>query len=128
MPPYEPEITSPKNPRVRHAIGLRDRRAREETGLTVVDGVRELERAMASGVRPIEVFVDLARLDAPARDLLALARERGALVLPTSGAALERLGFGDRAEGLVATVPVPELSLAALRLPENPLVVVLEGV
>src|SRR5512140_310863 len=97
VPPYEPEITSPKNPRVRHAIGLRDRRAREQAGLTVVDGVRELERAMASGVRPIEVFVDLARLDAHARDLLAVARERGALVLPTSGAALERLGFGDRA-------------------------------
>ena len=128
MPPYEPEITSPKNPRVRHAIGLRERRAREETGLTVVDGVRELERAMAAGARPIEVFADLARLDAHGRELLGVAREKGALVLPTSGQALERLGFGDRSEGIVATVSVPELAVADLRLPDNPLVVVLEGV
>ncbi|MHB8957996.1 MAG: TrmH family RNA methyltransferase [Candidatus Limnocylindrales bacterium] len=128
MAPYEPEITSTKNPRVRHAVGLRERRAREEAGLTLVDGVRELERAIAGGARPVEVFVDLARLDARGRDLIATARERGALVLPTSGAALDRLAYGDRAEGMVATISVPELSVGALRLPENPLLVVLEGV
>jgi RNA methyltransferase, TrmH family len=128
VPAYEPEITSPKNPRVRHAIGLRDRRAREESGLTLVDGLRELERAMAAGVRPVEVFVDLSRLDARGRDLLATAREHGALVLPTSGPALERLAYGDRFEGIVATVSVPDLAVSALRLPANPLLVVLEGV
>ena len=51
MPAYEPEITSPKNPRVRAAAALRDRRARDEAGLTLVDGLRELERALAGGAR-----------------------------------------------------------------------------
>ena len=128
MPPFEPEITSTKNPRVRHAAALRDRRTREAAGLTLVDGVRELERALAGGARPVEVFADLARLDAAGRDLLAVARERGAVVLPTSGAALDKLAYGDRAEGLVATVRVPNLELATLVLPPDPLVVVLEGV
>ena len=41
---------------------------------------------------------------------------------------LDRLAYGDRSEGLVATVAVPDLSLATLRLPADPLVVVLEGV
>ena len=128
MPPYEPEITSAKNPRVSHALALRDRRARDEAGLTLVDGVRELERALTGGAKPVEVFVDLARLDAAGRAVIAAARAQGAVVLPTSGPALDRLAFGDRAEGMVATVRIPDLSLASLRLPTNPLVVVLEGV
>jgi TrmH family RNA methyltransferase len=125
---YEPEITSTKNPRVRHAAALRDRRAREDAGLTLVDGVRELERALAGGATPVEVFADLARLDDHGRELLAEARRRGAVVLPTAGPALDRLAYGDRAEGIVATIEVPALALSALRLPPNPLIVVLEGV
>lgn len=128
MPPYEPEITSAKNPRIRHALALRERRARDEAGLTLVDGVRELERAIAGGAHPVEVFVDMARLDDAGREVIAEAREQGALVLPTSGAALDRLAFGDRAEGMVATVRIPDLALTSLQLPDDPLVVVLEGV
>jgi TrmH family RNA methyltransferase len=41
---------------------------------------------------------------------------------------LERLAYGDRSEGVVATIAVPDLSLEALVLPADPLVVVLEGV
>ncbi len=128
MPAYEPEITSPKNPRIRHAVALRERRARETAGLTLVDGLRELERALAGGAAPVEVFVDLARLGEAGREAIADARDAGALILPTSGPALDRLAYGDRSEGVVATVPIPDLSLAALRLPDDPLVVVLEGV
>jgi TrmH family RNA methyltransferase len=52
----------------------------------------------------------------------------GAVRIPVASAVLDRLAFGDRNEGLVATVRIPDLSLDALRLPPNPLVVVLEGV
>lgn len=128
MPPYEPEISSPKNPRIRHAAALRDRQAREATGLTLVDGVRELERALAGGARPVEVFADLARLGADGRAVLADAREAGALVLPTAGPALERLRYGERSAGVVATIVIPDLRLDTLRLPDDALVVVLEGV
>ena len=41
---------------------------------------------------------------------------------------LGRLAYGDRSEGLVATVRVPDLSLDGLDLPPDPLVVVLEAV
>lgn len=128
MPAYEPEITSPKNPRIREAAALRDRRARETAGLTLVDGVRELERALAGGAKPVEVFVDLERLDPAGREVLAEARGAGALVLPTAGPALDRLAYGDRSEGVVATIRIPDLALASLKLPADPLVVVLEGV
>lgn len=128
MPAHEPEVTSPKNPRVRAAAALRDRRTRDEAGLTLVDGSRELARAMAGGAEVVEVFVDATRLDAEGRDAVAAARGRGAAFVPVTGPVLDRLAFGDRAEGVVAVARIPDLSLERLVLPADPLVVVLEGV
>ncbi|MGA1516460.1 MAG: hypothetical protein ACO396_01670 [Phycisphaerales bacterium] len=50
-------MTSPANPRVKRAAGLRRAHERQETGLTLVDGVRELTRAAAAGVEIVAVFV-----------------------------------------------------------------------
>jgi TrmH family RNA methyltransferase len=123
-------ITSTKNPRVRAATLLRDRRARDETGLTIVDGVRELARAIAGGALPAEVFVVEHALDEAGAAAVASARERGAAIVPVTGGVLDRLGYGERSEGVVATVRIPDTSLARLAgaLPRDPLVVVLEAV
>ncbi len=40
-------ITSLKNPRVKDAVRLRDRRHREKEGRILIDGARELGRAWA---------------------------------------------------------------------------------
>ena len=50
MPFPADRIASPSNPRIKAAARLRDRRGREETGLTLVDGAREVRRALESGV------------------------------------------------------------------------------
>ena len=50
-------LTSLANPRVRAAAALRDRRERDRTGLTLVDGARELRRALDAGVEVVEAFV-----------------------------------------------------------------------
>jgi TrmH family RNA methyltransferase len=121
-------ISSPKNPRIRAAADLRERRARDASGLTLVDGVRELGRALDGGVRVVEVFADETALTPDAAIAVERARAAGAVVIPVTGVVLERLAYGDRSEGLVATIAVPDLSLEALALPADPLVVVLEGV
>ena len=125
---HGPELTSTRNPRVRAAAALRDRRAREETGLTLVDGARELTRALEGGAIVVEVFVEDARLGSEGAAAVAEARRRGAAVLGVSGPVLDRLAYGARSEGLVATVRVPSMALTDLRLPADALVVVLEGV
>ena len=128
--PHDPgTITSTKNPRVKAAIALRDRRTRDETGLTLVDGVRELARALAGGARAVEVFVVEHALDGAGADAVDLARSGGAVIVPVTGGVLDRLGYGERSEGIVATVRIPDVSLDRLAgvLPPDPLVVVLEG-
>jgi len=50
-------ITSRQNARVKEAAKLRDRRAREQQGRFLIDGAREMGRALAAGIEIVEAFV-----------------------------------------------------------------------
>ena len=124
-----PTLASPSNPRIRNAARLRERRERETTGLTLVDGARELRRALANAIEVVEVFVCEPLLaGADARAVLDALRDGGVPIITTSEAAFAKVAFGDRAEGLVAVIRAPTRRLADLSLPADPLVVVVEGV
>ena len=137
-------ITSPQNPRVKEAARLRDRRHREKQGRILIDGARELRRAIGAGVRLVELYVcePLCQSD-DARGLLAALPITGCEVLHVSSPVFEKLAFGQRAEGLlgVAEMPRPKLESFAVDwggssaatptaavTPTPPLVVVLEAV
>jgi TrmH family RNA methyltransferase len=128
LPHPDAVLSSLRNPRVRAAAELRERRARDASGLTLVDGARELARALAGGARVVEIFADEASLTPDGAAVLERARAAGAAVIAVTRVVLDRLAYGDRSEGLVATVAVPDLSLESLALPVDPLVIVLEGV
>jgi TrmH family RNA methyltransferase len=127
--PARPLLTSTANPRVKAAAGLRDRRERDRTGLTLVDGARELRRALDSGVSVVEAFVCEPLLAGPdARAVLDGLAAKATTVHLVTETVFARIGFGERADGVVAVVRIPPLELRDLVLPEEPLVVVLEGV
>ena len=124
-----PTLASPSNPRIKAAARLRERRDRQATGLTLVDGARELRRALANAIEVVEVFVCeplLAGEDA--RAVLDALRGGGVPITTTTEAAFAKLAFGDRAEGLVAVIRAPIGPLSDLILPPDPLLVVVEGV
>ena len=124
-----PVLTSFANPRVKAATALRDRRERDRAGLTLVDGAREVSRALDAGIEVVEVFVCEPLLAGPdARAALDLLRDRGVAIQATSESVFAKLAFGERAEGLLAVVRIPSTALADLALPDDPLVVVIEGV
>ena len=127
--PAPPLITSPANPRVTAAAALRDRRDRERAGLTLIDGARELRRALDGGVEVVEAFVCEPQLAGPdARAAFDALRALGVDIRPVTEAVLAKVAFGERAEGLVAVVRIPATDLAPLALPEDALVVVIEAV
>ncbi len=124
-----PTLASPSNARIKAAARLRERRDRETTGLTLVDGARELRRALASAIEIVEVFVCEPLLAGDdARAVLDALRTGGAPITTTTEAAFAKLAFGDRAEGFVAVIRAPTGTLDDLILPPDPLVVVVEGV
>jgi TrmH family RNA methyltransferase len=123
-----PIITSPSNPRIRAAARLRDRRERDRTGLTLVDGAREVRRALDAGVEVVEAFVAPA-LAARADGTAILDRLTAAgTCIDVAEAALDRLAFGDRSEGVVAVIRTPPVDLGRLVVDADPLVVVAEGI
>lgn len=130
MPPSKPElITSFRNEHIKGALGLRDRSARNETGLTIVEGWREARRAEGSGVEFKEIYLckDLyaGRED---KELLKILFAKGIPVFETSSEIFAKISFGDRQEGVLALVKPAPLKLADLKVGSNPLLVVVEGV
>ena len=121
-------LSSTRNPRVKAVAALRDRRARDEAGLTLIDGVREVARAVAGGAAIVEVYVDRARLRDDGVEAMDAARAAGAEVVDCAPFVLDRLAYGDRGDGIVAVARIPDTSLDGLVLPADPLLVVVEGV
>jgi TrmH family RNA methyltransferase len=121
-------ISSPANPRVKAAVRLRDRREREETGLTLIDGGRELLRALAQSVDVDHAFVcpELV-VGADASAALDALRRNEAALIEVSPAVLAKVAFGDRSDGLVAVVRTPSVALEGLVPGLDPLVVVVEA-
>lgn len=127
--PTPPILTSFANPHVRAASALRDRRQRDLSGLTLIDGARELRRALDAGVHVTEVFVCESLLAGPdARAILDRLRATGMAIRPTSEPVFMKLAFGERAEGFVAVASIPSTALSELTLPDDALVTVIEGV
>ena len=122
-------LTSAANPRVRAAMALRARRERDHTGRILIDGARELLRALDADVTVETIFVcaALCRSEACRMLLGRLAPDDHRLVLVSEGA-FARLAFGDRAEGVVGVALRPGLDLADLTLPADPLLAVIEAV
>ncbi len=95
----------------------------------MIDGVRELSRAINAGVVLHEVFVcpELSLGD-EAQRLLQILPGSGGQRMDVTEAVFARLAFGQRAEGVVGVAVLPQRRLEDLVLPANPLVAMLEGV
>ncbi len=125
------EIESPANPRIRAAAALRERRERDRSGLTLVDGLRESIRALEARVVTELALISPPLLDGDgAEQVRALLRERGIETVDASPRAFSRVAFGDRNDGIVLVVRAPTTDLSAIGLHEgiDPLVVVTEDI
>lgn len=115
-------ITSLKNPKIKDLLSLSEKsRERRERGLFVVEGQREVARALAAGYEAETLFFCEAYLSEP----LAVAPDK---VFPVSKEVYERIAYRGGTEGVVAVLRTRNQSLEALSLRENPLILVLESV
>src|SRR5450756_3168969 len=73
-------LTSAANPRLRAAAALRDRRDRVRTGRLLVDGAREVARALDAGVTLVEAFVVAG--PSPDPEVAAVAARAASLGVP----------------------------------------------
>jgi len=123
------EITSLQNQRVKEAAKLRERRERRKQGRTLIDGAREIERAIEAGVELLEVFIcESLCQTVGCRKLVKQLESLPVRQSRVTPAVFKKLAYGERAEGIVAVAKTTERTLNDLTLPGNPLIAVLEGV
>ncbi|MDX1944503.1 MAG: RNA methyltransferase [Pirellulaceae bacterium] len=122
-------ITSTANPRIKAAAKLRDRSGRDEQQRIVIDGVREIHRAIVGGLELVELyyFPPLCGEHEP-RQLLQRAEQAGCDLIEVSPAVMERLAYGNRVEGIVAIARPPRRKLSDFAVGSQGLFVVVEGV
>jgi RNA methyltransferase, TrmH family len=122
-------ITSPANPRIKEVVKLRDRRQRDACDRILIEGRREITRAIEAGVAIGEIFYCSVLLTADeGRFVLELAQQRGARLVEVNETVFAKIGYGNRAEGAVAVAQRPSRTLTDLRLGRRPLLAVVEGV
>ena len=120
-------ITSLQNPKVKEVVKLRDRRPRDESGLFIIEGYRELTRALDAG-RQIETLFYCPSLFLGVNEKALQAKCKAALHLECTPEVFKKISYRDRPDGLLAIAPQMHLQLTDLQLKKNPFLVIAESI
>ena len=113
-------ITSPSNARIRRLAALRDRKERDRESVFVVEGVRDVDRAVGAGLRPLEVYYDPGVFPGPPAS--------SDFETAVSTAALDRASYRSRSLGVIAVFAQFDVTLDHLTLSAEPLILIAEAI
>ncbi|HTJ79811.1 MAG TPA: RNA methyltransferase [Rariglobus sp.] len=125
------KITSLQNPRVKQLVKLRDRRPRDEAGVFLVEGYRQIRRALEKNITLTELYISpewYLGENEPA--LVAQAQAAGAQVFELTKDAFAKVAYRERPDGLLAVAPQWRRSLADIVTPPGkaPFLLVVEAI
>jgi TrmH family RNA methyltransferase len=122
------KIESLQNPRVKMAVKLRKDKVRKEARQTLVEGYREILRAVENGWRFIELYTcPELYLDDGVDELIDDLQKIGTPIYTCTETAFRKMSYRDTPDGLLALSPLVEKTLDELVLPDAPLLVIAEG-
>ncbi len=123
-------ITSLANPKVKHVVKLRQRSHRDDAGLMLTEGYREIHRALEHGYKPTALFyceeLWLRHENEPA--VVARCEACGAQIYACTKPVFEKMAYRERPDGLLALGPQIACKLEDLKLPEDALILVCEAI
>lgn len=119
-------ISSLQNPQVKEIVQLRNHRERQRTHLFLIEGYRELKRAIDAGcaIRSLFYCPELF-LGENEEELL---QKSGAVLFRCTPQVFAKISYRDRPDGLLGVAPQRHRSLAELRLSSLPFLVIGEGI
>jgi TrmH family RNA methyltransferase len=100
------KISSLQNPRVKQLVRLRDRRPRDEEGVFLVEGYRQIRRALEKEIVLTELYFSpewFLGENEPA--LIQQAEAAGAQLFELSKDAFAKVAYRERPDGLLAVAP-----------------------
>ncbi|MBA2367465.1 MAG: RNA methyltransferase [Candidatus Protochlamydia sp.] len=124
------EISSVQNPKVKQVIHLRDRKERDETHQFLIEGYRELLRAVDAKWEIETLFIcPPLFLGSNEPKLIERLRSRGTAIYDCSEKVFQKISYRDRPDGLLAIAPQRRLRLEDFALKhETALFVVAEAI
>ena len=126
------ELTSAQNPRIKAVLKLNKRRERDQRRVTVVEGGRELGRALTTGIVPVEAYVcpALSHTGDSAAVLARLfeldsARQTHLFLVPPD--LFAKLAYRTESDGVLAVIPYLDTALTRLPQGRPPFLALIEG-
>ena len=121
-------IKSTSNPRIQEIVKLKgNHKERYNRNLFVIEGYREISRAVISGVTLKEIYY-CAQLDNEERRKEIYCLQPHVQLFEVSEAAFARIAYREGSDGLIALAVPGFLTFAEVKLTENPLILVIESV
>ena len=122
-------LTSLQNPGVKEVVKLRQRSHRDASLQMIVEGYREIRRALDNRHQLTTLYVcPEFYLGKNETTLVADAAAAGAVVIECDAPVFAKLSYRDRPEGLLAIAPQLQATLADLHPPAAPLLIVAEAI
>jgi TrmH family RNA methyltransferase len=122
-------VSSLQNAGIKEVVKLRQRSHRDENGQLIVEGYREVKRALDNQIPILKLFYCPALYQGknePA--LIARCAEQNVPLFECSENVFMKIAYRDRPEGLLALCPQIHRTLADLKLPANPFLVIGEHI
>jgi len=119
------EITSVQNPYIKSLALLQEKsKERKKTGTFLIEGIREIELALKGGYE-LDTVLFLPEIN-PEEQIVKLVGNKTQLI-EISKEVYQKLAYRDTTEGVLAVAKSKSFSLADLKLPKNPLILVAEA-
>lgn len=124
-------ISSTQNLEVKQVFHLRNRQERDEKQLFLIEGYREISRAMKGGWKMTQLFIcEEFFLGVNESSLIQQIGMQGTEIIRTSEKVFQKISYRDRPDGLLAIAPQKRLRLADIRNSEQtpPFYVIAEAI
>ncbi|MEM8727905.1 MAG: RNA methyltransferase [Chlamydiota bacterium] len=109
------KIVSLRNPKIKQAVKLRGKRERDRTRSFLIEGYRELSRAVKGGVSLVSLFYSPDHfLGSHESALIREIREQGVEAFEVHQRVFEKISYRDRPDGLLAVAMQTRLTLRQL--------------
>lgn len=108
-------ISSLDNPKVKKLIALREKRERDKTSLFLIEGYREITRAIQGKVAITELYIcPELFLGENENALIDTLKRQGALLIHCTSKVFHKISYRDRPDGLVAVAKTMKHTLSFL--------------
>jgi len=100
------EITSSQNEKLKQLVKLKDKKSRDELALFLIEGYREIYKAIQAGYPIKSLFFSQERFIGENESALITSLSKKAQLFKLPGSLFDKYSYRDRPDGLLAVAPI----------------------